>query len=161
MIRPSWDEVWMQVALTVASRSVCSRASVGAVIVTRDNRINSTGHNGPPRGFDHGGVPCSEWCPRAMLGDNTPSYQSCSSIHAETNALVRCDYTQIAGGTLYCSRAICRDCAKMICNSGIARVVQIVTADDAHRAPDEVESYMRSMGLKVERMSGPPIMVKP
>jgi dCMP deaminase len=63
--RPSWDDTWLAVAQQVAQRSLCTRAQVGAVIVTADNRVIATGHNGPPAGFDHGGLRCTEWCERA------------------------------------------------------------------------------------------------
>jgi dCMP deaminase len=151
--RPSWDAVWLSVASVVAGRSICSRAQVGAVVVTSDNRIAALGYNGPPAGFDHAERPCTDWCPRAIAGDKGQSYQSCGTVHAETNTLLRADWTQIQGGTLYSSRSICQDCAKMICNSGVTRVVHIVTPDDVHRLPGDVEDYMREMGLHVTRVT--------
>jgi len=47
--RPGWDEYFMEIAHTVATRATCPRASVGAVLV-RDHRILTTGYNGAPRG---------------------------------------------------------------------------------------------------------------
>ena len=68
--RPSWDEVWMQVADTVALRSRCSRAQIGAVVVSKDQRVSSTGYNGPAASFPNEGE-CVNWCPRrkrSLLG---------------------------------------------------------------------------------------------
>lgn len=151
-MRPGWDDVWLHVAEAVAGRVLCTRARVGAVIVTVDNRVNSASHNGPPAGFNHGERPCTEWCGRAMSGDSSADYSSCPSIHAETNALVRADFTAIRGGTIYITAAICINCAKMVANSGLARVVHIVRDEDRHRDPDFVEEYLRSMGLTVDRV---------
>ena len=51
-MRPGWDEYFMEIARTVATRATCPRASVGAVLV-RDHRILTTGYNGAPRHVAH------------------------------------------------------------------------------------------------------------
>lgn len=63
--RPTWDEVWLRVAAEVATRSLCVRDQVGAVIVDPGNRIVATGYNGPPAGFPHMDLTCDRWCSRA------------------------------------------------------------------------------------------------
>ena len=84
--RPHWDEVWMQVADTVAQRSRCSRAQIGAVVVSKNQRISSTGYNGPAALFPTEGE-CINWCARAQgLSSLDNTYDSCPSIHAESNA---------------------------------------------------------------------------
>src|SRR5262245_3693479 len=117
MERPSWDETWMNVARDVATRARCSRARVGAVIVSASNRIVATGYNGPPADYDPmgGGVPweyeCdgSEgggWCVRGKFGptpDTEKSYEDCPAIHAEVNAISFCDRSVREGGTIYCT----------------------------------------------------------
>ena len=55
----------MQHARVASLRSLCDRDQVGAVIVSKEQIIISTGRNGPPRGFEHGGETCSSWCDRA------------------------------------------------------------------------------------------------
>ena len=67
--RPTWDDTWIEVARTVAKRSTCARDQVGAVVVSRTNRILETGYNGPPAGWDiiHSDK-CDVWCPRAVKG---------------------------------------------------------------------------------------------
>lgn len=133
--RSSWDEVFMSVAFEMSKRSRCSLAQVGAVIVDVENRIVSTGYNGPPRHFPiEGDNRCIEFCPRAQGAARGLSYGlGCVSIHAEANALMFADRRTYEGGTLYVNRACCADCTKLIANSGVHRVVMRVIDDDAHR----------------------------
>jgi deoxycytidylate deaminase len=55
----------MEMAHVAAKRSLCSRDQVGAVIVSDDQVVISTGRNGPPRFYPHDEQPCTEWCDRA------------------------------------------------------------------------------------------------
>lgn len=141
----------MDVARTIGRRSWCTRAQVGAVVVTADNRVASTSYNGPAAGLGLSG-PCTEWCPRGK-GEVTANadYGSCATIHAEANGLLRANFTDIQGGTIYVSHSSCINCAKLVANSGLARLVHHVTEADMHRNPDQVEKYLRSAGLVVDR----------
>lgn len=148
MPRPTWDQVWADVAEAVARRSSCDRAQVGAVLV-RDNRVVSTGYNGPASGSPADtALGCQRWCLRAQgapaLAD---SYgYTCPSIHAEANALLDASRAEALGGTLYITHAPCADCAKLISNSGVARVV-ILRDLEEHR-PNPIP-YLQSCGLEV------------
>lgn len=147
--RPTWDEVWLDVARTISKRSRCSRAQMGSVIISRDQRIAATGYNGPAATFLEQGQ-CSNWCPRAQ--GNAPldnMYDACPSIHAEANALLYVDRSRIEGGTIYIVSPPCMQCAKLISNSGIARVVCEVGESDAHRKPEDAINYLRKCGLEV------------
>lgn len=150
--RPSWDETWMSLAETIGRRSKCSRANVGAVIVTFDNRIVATGYNGPPAEYPADG-PCVEWCPRAMNGGSNlnPFYDDCPSVHAEMNAIAYADRQLMSHSTMYVSSATCMSCAKVIANSGVKKIVHAVHESDKHRAPDDVESFLRKCGIYTER----------
>lgn len=143
----------MGVAATLGWRSQCVRAQVGAVIVTADNRVDSTGYNGPVAGLELEGT-CDLWCERAINGDTSPDYSRCHTVHAEANALIRAHHERIQGGTIYVSRAMCVNCAKMVGNSGLTRVVHRVTTDDLHRGPDAVESQLQAAGLLITRVTG-------
>lgn len=148
--RISWDTTWMIIADTIAMRSRCSRAGVGAVVVSENGRICSTGYNGPAATYPFDGE-CSGFCPRAQGTaplDNL--YDSCPSIHAELNALLYVDRTRVERGTIYVSEAMCMSCAKAVSNSGLHRVVMRVRQADAHRKPFEVIGYLRSCGLFVD-----------
>ena len=119
--RPSWDAYFMQIAQLVKTRATCPRRSVGAVIV-RDKRILATGYNGAPRGLPH--------CPEGGGEHDWP--QGClraghciRALHAEQNALLQAAMMGIAckDSTIYVSCQPCNNCAKMIINAGIVRVI--------------------------------------
>jgi dCMP deaminase len=149
VIRPSWDETWMQVADAVAKRSRCSRAQIGAVVVSKDQRISSTGYNGPSAMFPHEGE-CINWCPRAQgVVPLTNTYDSCPSIHAEANALLYVDRSRVEDGTIYITDAACYQCAKLISNSGIKRVVMRIGTRASHRLPDETVEYFIQCNIDV------------
>jgi len=153
--RATWEQTWLAVATVVAQRSWCTRRQVGAVVVTRDQRVASVSYNGPPRG-QQVTLPCDHWCRRAITasatGDVPPAYDTCDALHAEANALLRADYTDISGGVIYVSSAVCISCAKLIANSGLRRVVHIVDEQrDAHRYPEDTEQRLRQWGLHVVR----------
>lgn len=154
MSRPSDVETFMRMAEVAAERSLCSRARVGAVIVSRDQVVVSTGRNGPPRGFDHREEPCTEWCTRAMQDSECrePDYTDCPSLHAEVNALLTSDRSARTNGTIYVTGELCYQCAKMIANSGISRVV-VLKNDADHRARNSKFGYvlLHNLGINVVR----------
>lgn len=144
----SWDTTWFDVASVVAKRSRCTRAQVGAVIVDTNKRVVATGYNGPAVGYPHSGT-CENYCERAK-GGPTASYASCPSIHAEANALLYVDRSKVEGGTIYSTHFPCMDCAKLISNSGVSRLVSVITEKDAHRNPEIVLDYLTSCGIEVK-----------
>ena len=120
--RPSWDEYFVSITKTVASRSTCLRRKVGAIIV-KDKRILTTGYNGAPRGVKS----CLEIgrCLREEL--KVPSgqrHEICRALHAEQNAIIQAAYhgVQIAGSVIYSTTQPCVLCAKMIINAGIQKI---------------------------------------
>lgn len=121
MNRATWDETWDDVAQTVRWRSLCSRSRVGCVITDARHRVVSTGYNGPPHGFNHSDLPCSQWCPRGADLDGG-TVEPCFSVHAEANALVSGDRSSWQGGTMYVTKHPCLECAKLIGNAGLARL---------------------------------------
>lgn len=147
--RPSWDDVWMQTATTVGQRSLCDRAKVGAVVVTKDNRVQAASFNGAADRIDVQGKTCTHWCERMATGDLSGDYSRCPAIHAEQNALLRADYSQIQGGTLYCTHAVCINCSKIVMGSGLARVVYRINESDAYRNPGVVIDQMVASGIEV------------
>src|SRR5690349_1035987 len=74
--RPTWDEYFLDIAFSVAERSTCDRAHVGAVLV-RDRRILATGYNGSPAGLPH----CDE------VGHLLIDGHCVRTLHAEQNAI--------------------------------------------------------------------------
>lgn len=147
--RPSWDNVWLDVARTISKRSRCSRALMGSVIISKDQRIAATGYNGPAATLPQEGE-CINWCPRAQgIAPLDNMYDACPSIHAEANALLYVDRSRIEGGTIYIVSPPCMQCAKLISNSGIARVVCEIGESDKHRKPEDAIQYLRQCGILV------------
>jgi dCMP deaminase len=147
--RPTWDQVWLQVAHAVAQRSRCTRASMGAVIVSAQERISATGYNGAAASYKGDGD-CVNWCERARgVTSLNGNYDGCPSIHAEANALLYVDRSQIENGTIYVTAPPCMHCAKLISNSGLRRVVVMIGVADAHRTPEIALDYLRDCGITV------------
>ena len=117
-MRPTFDEYFLDMARTASTRSSCVRDKVGAVVV-KDRRIRSTGYNDAPAG-----QPGCESCPR-RTSDAKPgtNYDNCVAVHAEANALIFCDRSDLPGSTLYITRDPCYACTKLIAAAGITRIV--------------------------------------
>lgn len=119
--RPSWDAYFMQIAHLVKTRATCPRRSVGAVIV-RDKHILATGYNGAPSGLPH----CPEEGPHADWPLGCMRAGHCiRALHAEQNALLQAAKLGIpcAGAAIYVTCQPCNNCAKMIINAGITKVI--------------------------------------
>jgi dCMP deaminase len=100
--------------------STCAKAQYMALVVDRYGIVVATGYNGVPSGFKH----CKDGgCPRAETVEQGGSYDNCSALHAEANALLRVSRESCEGATIYVSGLPCWDCAKLIVGSGIKRVV--------------------------------------
>lgn len=159
--RPTWDQTWLAVAEQVAKRSLCTRAQVGAVITDPTNQYVVTSYNGPPAGWKHGSQPCGIWCKRNTTLQPSPDYSDCYTIHAETNALLKSDYTRRKDGTLYCTTHLCWGCAKSTANSGVARVVVAAPDDEApHRDPLSSYLFLLECGLQVILPNAPDLTDK-
>ena len=125
-----WDAYFLNIAEAVRLRSTCIRRQVGAVIVS-DRRIISTGYNGTPKGI----LNCNEGgCPRC--NSDAPSgthLEDCICVHAEANAIAQAARfgMRTDEAELYCTLFPCKDCAKLMINAGIVRVV--VGCDDYNK----------------------------
>ena len=106
-----YDKAYLRIAKEWGLLSYCKRKQVGAIIV-RDRMIISDGYNGTPSGFEN----CCE--------DETGLTQW-YVLHAEANAILKvAKSTQSCeGATLYITLSPCRECSKLIHQSGIKRVV--------------------------------------
>lgn len=151
--RQPWDAFWMEMATLVATRSKCDRRQIGAVITESDERaIVGIGYNGAPSGFpEEYGETCVDFCARAQgSAEAGVSYAGCPSVHAEMNAMISAPKAAYRGGTLYVNSACCWDCSKVVANSGLRRVVMVVSDDDAHRAPRESIDMLTTCGVLVD-----------
>ncbi|HRZ73673.1 MAG TPA: dCMP deaminase family protein [Flavobacterium sp.] len=106
-----YDKAYLRIAKEWSRLSYCKRKQVGAIIV-RDRMIISDGYNGTPSGFEN----CCE-----EESGTTKWYV----LHAEANAILKvAGSTQSCeGATLYITLSPCKECSKLIHQSGIKRVV--------------------------------------
>lgn len=129
----------MQMLSLVASRATCARRQVGAIIVSQDHQILSTGYNGVPRGLAH----CIDmFCPGAR--DEKGDTSRCEAVHAEVNAVLQCRRLDLAH-TIYVSCTPCFTCAKMLANTPIRHIIAL-----EHYADPNGESVLRRAGIVVE-----------
>ena len=119
MTRKTRDEYYLDLAFAAAARSTCPRASVGAVL-TMDGSLVSTGYNGAPRGLPH----CDDDQVGCAIIHDGERDRCIRSVHAEVNAILQASRRgDIAGATLYSTHLPCLECAKIIINVGVKRVV--------------------------------------
>ena len=114
MIRPSWDEYFMQQCDLIASRATCDRKYVGAIIV-KDKRIICAGYNGSLPGLEH----CLE------VGHDMEDSHCVRTVHAEVNSVADAARrgVSVEGATLYCNTMPCWNCFKTIVSAGIVEIV--------------------------------------
>ncbi|ATA73364.1 MULTISPECIES: deoxycytidylate deaminase [Capnocytophaga] len=131
-----YDKAYMRMAMEWAKLSHCKRKQVGAIIV-KDRMIISDGYNGTPTGFDN--------CCEDNNGD-TKWYV----LHAEANAIMKvAASTQSSeGATLYITMSPCKECSKLIHQSGIKRVVYKELYKD-----DEGIDFLKKAGVELVHLS--------
>jgi len=145
MGRPSFDEIFMNLALELAERSHCVKAHVGAVLA-KETRIISIGYNGPPSGTHN----CDqEWPDEGCALD---SKGSCSlALHAEENAILYAvkNGAALQGATLYTTLSPCLPCARLIFSAGIAKVCYKYSyAEYKGLIADEGVEFLRRFGVE-------------
>lgn len=120
-MRPSRDELYLKIASLVATRSTCSRRSVGAVLVDDRGRILATGYNGVAAGRPH----CNEGhpCPGASCPSGT-GLDSCEAIHAEQNAILLLKDPWLVD-TCYLTTTPCISCLKLLLGTSCRRIVAL------------------------------------
>ena len=149
IIRPSWDEYFMQVAMLVATRSTCLRHHVGAVFV-KDKRIITTGYNGAVSDRAH----CLDvGCMR--IKQDIPSgkmHEKCEAVHAEQNGIIQAAIIGISlkGAILYCTHSPCIICAKMIRQVKISQVYYYCSYPDK-----ESKEYLAEANISLIQMEKP------
>lgn len=126
------DRRYLRMACIWAENSYCRRRQVGAIIV-KDSMIISDGFNGTPSGFEN---VCED------ESDHTKPYV----LHAEANAITKVARSNNSseGATLYVTSSPCIECAKLIIQAGICRVV----FDEMYRLCDGID-LLRRAGIEV------------
>ena len=146
MNRPDKDRYFLDIALSVAARSTCTRRKFGAVIV-KDSTIVGTGYNGTARGV----VNCYEvGCIKdEMESPQGAAYDYCPAVHAEENAIINSNRSDRIGSILYIAgrdkegkltmAVPCQRCRRKIINSQIRDV--IILSNEGNPIHYDVNSY--------------------
>ena len=130
-----FDDKYMDMAAIWATNSYCKRRQVGALLV-KDRMIISDGYNGTPSGFEN-------------ICEDENGVTKPYVLHAEANAIskVAKSGNSADGATLYVTASPCVECAKLIIQSGIRRVVY----RDEYRLTDGID-LLRRAGVEVEKI---------
>lgn len=130
-----FDHSYLQMAAIWAKNSYCKRRQVGALIV-KDRMIISDGYNGTPSGFEN-------------ICEDENGVTKPYVLHAEANAITKVAKSgnSSRGATLYVTASPCLECAKLIIQAGITRVVY----RDEYRLTDGVD-LLKKAGIEVEKV---------
>ncbi|HBR12991.1 MAG TPA: CMP deaminase [Chryseobacterium sp.] len=127
-----FDIAYLKMATEWANLSYCKRKKVGALIV-KDRMIISDGYNGTPSGFENN---CED-------GNGKTNW---FVLHAEANAILKiASSTQSCkGATLYITMSPCKECSKLILQSGIEKVVYMAGYSD-----DSGLQFLKNAGIEI------------
>lgn len=130
-----FDRKYMEMAAIWAQNSYCKRRKVGALLV-KENMIISDGYNGTPSGFEN-------------ICEDENGVTKPYVLHAEANAITKVAKSgnSSKGATLYVTAAPCVECAKLIIQAGIKRVVY----KDDYRLTDGRDLLARA-GIEIEKI---------
>jgi dCMP deaminase len=133
--KEKYDKAYLRIAKEWGNLSYCERKKVGAIIV-KNKMIISDGYNGTPSGFEN----CC-----AADSHITKWYE----LHAEANAILKVARStqSCEEATLYITLSPCKDCSKLIHQSGIKRVVY----HNEYKDTSGVD-FLRKAGVEAEHL---------
>ena len=128
-----FDDRYLRMALIWSENSYCTRRKVGCLVV-KDKMIISDGYNGTPAGFEN-------------ICEDENGVTKAYVLHAEANAITKLarSSNNSDGATIYCTDSPCIECAKLIIQAGIKRVVYF----REYRITDGID-LLRRAGISVE-----------
>jgi dCMP deaminase len=130
--RPNFEEIYLELAHSLARRSTCKRLKVGTVITSTDFRkVLAVGYNGNASGLEN----C---CDRDEPGN-------CGCLHSEENAVINCDSPRHIEKCVFVTHLPCVMCAKRLINLG--NVVKVIYDQD-YRIKDSLE-VLKKVGITV------------
>lgn len=143
IFRPNFDELFMNCAKVISSRSNCLRRAVGAVLIN-NYVVISTGYNGTPTKtldcLDGGCLRCSDIGQTRAIG-----LCSCLCVHAEANALLQAGMSRSEGGILYVTCCPCLSCAKLIIQARIKKIIYL----DEYNSDPLVNELLNQAGISL------------
>ena len=149
----SIDDRFAIEALLTSLRSKDPNCQVGAVLVSKDNRILSTGYNGTPNGISDKDFP---WQKEGSFLDTKYAYV----VHAEKNAIFGFtgDRTLLKGSRLYTTLFPCNECMKTIIQVGITEIIYL---DNHNFHKDIYEASRRLVAIHNQDSRYPKITLRP
>lgn len=131
-----YDIAYLRMASEWAKLSFCQRRQVGALII-KDRMIVSDGYNGTPSGFEN-------FC------EDEEGYTKWYVLHAEANAILKMasSTNSSQGATLYLTLSPCKECSKLVHQSGIKRLVYIQRYKD-----DSGLKFLEKAGIELVQIS--------
>jgi dCMP deaminase len=143
--KPNYDDYFIAMCYLVAMRSIDPSTKCGAVLVSNEYKVLSTGYNGPLKGSDDNKIPLERPDKYAHL------------LHAEENCLLAYNGSNqdLVGATMYVTGAPCHKCLRMILQKGIKNIVYTdgnlaVMQDVAEKAiVDRMLSYSQPVNIRV------------
>lgn len=136
--RPSFEEIYMDLAAKLAERSTCARLNVGTVITSTDYRkVLAVGYNGNAAGLPN-------QCDRTDAGN-------CGCLHSEENAVINCDSPRSMEKHVFVTHLPCVGCAKRLINlGGVKKIFYRIE----YRSLDSI-GILRSVGIDVVQLPVP------
>ena len=133
--RPTFMQIYLKLAQTLAARSTCKRLQVGTVITSTDFRkVLAVGYNGNATGLPN----C---CDRDEPGN-------CGCLHSEENAVINCDAPRSTEKYAFVTHLPCVQCAKRLINLGNVKKVYYI---QDYRIRDSI-SLLNSVGIEVSQI---------
>ncbi len=133
--RPSFPEIYIRLAFTLAERSTCKRLKVGTVVTSVDFRkVLAIGYNGNASGL-------SNTCDRDEVGN-------CGCLHSEENAVINCDSPRDTNKFVFVTHLPCVMCAKRLINLGNVKRVYFC---HNYRSQDSMNLF-EQVGIEVEQI---------
>lgn len=131
-----YDKAYLRIAREWSKLSQCKRKQVGALIV-KDRMIISDGFNGTPTGFEN-------YC------EDDEGYTKWYVLHAEANAILKVARStqSCKDATLYITMSPCKECSKLIHQSGIKRLVYQIDYKD-----NSGLDFLRKAGVELEQIT--------
>jgi dCMP deaminase len=131
-----YDVAYLRIAREWSKLSYCKRKQVGAIVV-KDKMIISDGYNGTPSGFEN-------------ICEDDEGMTKWYVLHAEANAIskVAKSTQSCEGATLYITLSPCKDCSKLIHQSGIKRLVYLEKYKDCSSL-----DFLEKAGVEVINIS--------
>jgi dCMP deaminase len=133
-----YDRAYLKMATEWAKLSHCHRKQVGAIIV-KEGMIISDGYNGTPSGFENA-------C------ENEEGSTKWYVLHAEANAIMKVarSTNNARNSTLYITLSPCKECSKLVLQSGIKRLVYVNRYKD-----DTGLQFLSNAGVEVVQIENP------